>query len=112
MEPNPINQLTIAAGVVAFIQWLKKSNLPILGWINVETGRLNRVVSVVAAALAAQGITITWERGEHTLTIAGLTLSAVLGFAWHWVQQFGLQEWIYRSAIYKAPNSSQAKTGG
>lgn len=106
MESNlAVNQLTIAAGIVAFIQWLKKSNLPIFGWINAGSGKVNRLISVVAAAASAQGIGVTWDTEHHALAITGLTLAAVGGFAWHWIQQFGLQEWIYRSAIYKSPNA-------
>ncbi len=113
MESNlAVNQLTIAAGIVAFIQWLKKSNLPIFSWINAGTGRLNRIVSVVCAAASAQGIGVTWDTEKHALTLTGLTLAAVLGFLWHWIQQFGLQEWIYRSAIYKAPNAKGGNLTG
>lgn len=98
IDPNVLLTQGISAGTVVWIiQELKKA-----GWcksLSMDSARVNRIVSAIAALLTASAIHWTWDSASHVLTISGLTLSAVAGFLWGAFQQFVGQEYLYQ-AVY------------
>lgn len=104
-------QITSSACIVYIMQRLKSAS-----WFPlVETGKakLNRAVSVAAAFFSAVGISWSWSldqsSGTHTLIIAGIGFYAVLHGAWHWLNQYAMQELIYQSAVNKPAVTTSAK---
>lgn len=69
---------------------------PKLAWFTAEMEtKVQRWVSVGAAFLAGLGVSYTFDQTSGTLTIVGLTTTALF----HAVRQFGLQEFAYQSAV-------------
>jgi hypothetical protein len=97
---NPLSaQVVISAVVVYLLQLAKKSRL--IPWLTMETGRLNRVVAVIASLLSAVGIHFTYNRSQGVLVISGLTLVGIATFAWRWLVSFVSQQLIFQTAVQK-----------
>lgn len=104
-----VTEFTTSAVVVFLLQKLKAASwFPLL-----EDGKawFNRVGSIVLAGVSAIGIGYTWApnpSGGHLLTIAIPTLP-VLGIgAWHWLNQYVMQETIYQATANKVSLSTDA----
>jgi hypothetical protein len=98
-----MTQFTSSAVVVYLMQKVKSAK-----WFPlVQNGRamLNRVTSIVAAALVSIGISWSWTKdaatGTHTLIIMNIGLWTVLHGFWHWLNQYALQETVYQATANK-----------
>jgi hypothetical protein len=105
-----MTQFTSSAVVVYLMQKVKTAK-----WFPlVQQGRatVNRMVSIVAAFLVAVGVSWTWSldqsTGTHTLVITGLSVYALLHGAWHWLNQFALQETVYQATVNKVSVTTDA----
>lgn len=80
------------------------------GWlkfINDDTGKLNRILSALAATAITAGITIHYDPTGGVLTMAGLTLANAVSFASALLSQGAIQEVLYRVG-FKAPKTAAA----
>lgn len=110
---NPlVTQFTSAAIVTYLMQLVKNAS-----WFPlVQRGRalLNRIVSIVAAAAVAIGISWSWTKdpqtGLHTFVIANIGLWTFFHGFWHWLNQFALQETVYQATANK-PGITTDATG-
>lgn len=92
-------------GVASFvIQKLKDSKTPALAWINANTPWISRAVALVAAAATAVGL--KWTYAEGTLTITGLTATAIVTALWHVAQNYLFQHAWYKTVF--APGAAPA----
>lgn len=102
MDTSPmLSQVVIAYLATRLIEALKRwSGLP---FMTAGTDKINKVVGAFIALLATIGITVatSWESSTGTLaiTVSGLTIGNALGFAWHWLQQFVLQQAAYHGIV-------------
>ena len=103
VENVALTSVTISGITVAAIEWLKRSKM--FPWITKEKVVLLRVLSCIGTAAAAVGISYQWNATDHTLTIAGLTLSGIVGLSWAWIKQFTLTEIVYQTT---KPSSNPA----
>lgn len=77
---------TVALFIIFFQQWLKRQTwFPLLTY---ESKRMNHLFSIAMAGLGTLGIHFTWNAGEHSLMITGLSMAAVGGGLLHWGQQY------------------------
>jgi hypothetical protein len=94
----------VSATVIATLLQLVK-NSPLVPWMSRDTGKLNATVSVLAAGLAAFGLsyqtTFDAETGAFTLGFAG-TLGGVVDGLAHWVGQWTAQHTVYKGFIAPA----------
>lgn len=75
-----VSQAKAGGFVAALIQALKKAKGPGLNWINMHTPGVTRAVAAAAAALTALGL--HWTFTGSTLTITGLSLTAITAAAY------------------------------
>ena len=102
---HTLSSVTSSAVAVWLIEQLKRAKwFPLVQQRG--TALMARSLSVFAAAAGTAGIQWQWTSTTHSLVVTGLTLSAAMLFAWHVVQHFALQEWIYQSAINKPQRTS------
>jgi len=90
--------LTASAVSVWIIQKLKSS-----AWFRLltpSTTTLNRLASIVAAALTATGIHVAYSAG--TLTITGLTATGIAAAFIAWFKSFVMNELIYQGVANRA----------
>ena len=108
MEPmNDVTaHLTTGAIVVYGLEWLKRA-----GWCRVmtaDTGALNRLVSALAAALMAFGISATGDVATGW-TIHVPSLAVLVAGVWEFSKQFVVQQILYQSVI--APRVVKMSSG-
>lgn len=91
--------LTTGAAIVYTIQWLKLAHW--FPWLDVDAKRACRVISALAAGVAAIGIGWTYQAdvANGTLVITGLSAHAVMGAGWEWLKQIASQQLIYDAAV-------------
>jgi len=97
---------TLAANAVSvfLIEKLKAAkNIP---WIHQHSSQLNRMVAIATSGLAAVGVHFTFNAGDGTLLITGISMAGIVGAAWHWVQSFALQEVMYQGTVKKNGNGN------
>ena len=101
MEPmsDLTAHLTTGAVVVYGLEWLKRA-----GWCRVmtaDTGALNRLVSALAAALMAFGISAT---GDATTgwTIHVPSVAVLITGLWEFSKQFVVQQLVYDGIVQKS----------
>ncbi len=91
-----MTHLTTGAVIVYAIEWLKR--LPQFRWITADSGTVNRIVSAVAAAAVAFGITASGD--AQTGWIIHIPSVAVLGTGmWEFVKQFTVQQLIWDGVV-------------
>ena len=90
-----LTTLTTSGITVAAINWLKNS--PLAPWVTKQNIWLLRILSAGSAVAASVGIHWVWTANDHTLVITGLTLSAIVGFFWHLIQQFTANEIVFQA---------------
>lgn len=85
--------------ICSAIQWAKNRH-----WIPLDatTESLNRAVALVLSAVATLGIHVEFNSTAGDLTIHGLLLTSVLHYAGDWLQQFVMQQIIYKAAFRRA----------
>ena len=103
-----ITHITTGAVAVAFLNWLKSTRF--FPWLTDETVKLNRLAAIALAAVRAVGINYTWNPADHSVLITGLTLAAICGGAWHWLQSYVVQQMIYRASQNIKNNATAAAT--
>lgn len=95
-----MTQFTSSAVVVYLMQKLKNAK-----WFPlIQEGKtlLNRSISIGSAAVIAVGVNYTWNPQSRGLLITIPTLGvAAIGF-WHWLNQYALNEMLYRATVNKA----------
>jgi hypothetical protein len=104
-----MTQFTSSAVVVYIMQKLKNAKwFPIL-----EHGQatVSRLFSIGAAGAVAMGINYTWNPQTRGLLITLPTLYGALVGAWHWLNQFALQETVYQATVNKISITTQPKSG-
>lgn len=84
--------LTIGAVIVYGIEWAKSSKLIPM---DTDTKNLNRIVSALAAAGLAAGITGTYDSTSGDLVIKNIHLTTLGLFLWEWTKQFTFQQGFY-----------------
>lgn len=92
--------VTAGAISVSIIQWLKNTKL--VPFINHNSAALNRVVAWIAAFVSAVGLHYTWDSGTGTLTLTGLTATAIGTTLWATIKSYAFQVLIYRGIIDKS----------
>lgn len=90
--------LTTGAVVVYLVEWLKHQSW--CRWLTADTSTVNRVVSGVAAAAVAFGVTWTGD-ADTGWTIHVPMLTALVSGLWEWAKQWTLQQVLYDAAIKK-----------
>lgn len=86
----------VAAVLVSeFIEMIKAN--PKFGLINYDTGRINRVVSGLAAFLTGLGLQFQFDQVNGELVIKGLFLASIT----HGLAQWAIQQAYYRIALKK-----------
>lgn len=102
--------VTVSAIGVALIEFVKRSKW--FPWATMETAKLNRILSVLYAMIAAVGIHIAWNHGavpgSYMIEVTGLTLAGVALGIWSVLKAFVLQELIYRTAANNKPPAASA----
>jgi hypothetical protein len=96
-DPTIVTQLTSSAVIVWVIQELKKA-----GWckyLTEDTVKLNRSISAIAALASGAAINWNWDAATSSITISGLTVTAIAAFLWGALQQFIGQEVIYQAVF-------------
>lgn len=108
MAIDPMAHLTTGAVIVWLMQWAKDHRGPLTNWIADDTVRINRCVSILAAAAVSFGITSTGS-ADVGWVIHIPPVDVLLLGAWTWLKQFTAQEVIYNAA-WKKPALSPSTT--
>jgi hypothetical protein len=95
MQPDISTQLGAAALLSFALSWLKQSRL--FPWISNETDKLNRVLMIVGAGLAAVGITVRCDWASHSCMVSGLDYHTMANGVWVWFQQVAITHGWYRT---------------
>ena len=100
-----VTQLTSSGITVFLMQKLKNAKwFPLLQH---GSATMSRIFSAIAAAAVAVGINYTWNPQTRGLLITIPTVSALLLGAWHWVNQFALNEMVYQTTVNKVSITTQ-----
>ena len=92
------SQVTAGYAVAALMEWLK--NKPWFPFAVKDAVALNRATSFVFAFVSAISIHLTFDSVEAGgLMIRGLTIWNLAHAGWATIQQFGLQQYFYKSVI-------------
>jgi hypothetical protein len=92
-----ITQVKVNGVSAWLIQKLKTSQSAATSWISVNTPWVTRFVAFLAAAGTAVGIHATFH--GSTLTITGLSATAILAAAWQIGQNYLVQHAWYKAAF-------------
>lgn len=101
-----LSQLTSAAIVVYALEALKRWAW--CSWLTVDTRRANQVAAAIGALAAAVGIHFAFDAsaaaaGTYVITVSGLTFSSFIHGAWHWINQWALQQLAYDATQSSRP---------
>ena len=101
MDPSNeiMAHLTTGAVIVYSIEWLKR--WPAFTWISADKGTVNRVVSAIAAAGMAFGISATGS-AETGWVIQIPSLAVLASSGYEFVKQFIVQQIVYDGVVQKA----------
>lgn len=103
--------ISTSALSVAFIQWVKNSQLPILSAFSQQSAGLNRTLSWLVAMVTGIGIHWHYDPALGALTITGLTLAAVTSAAINTAKSYGFNWFIYNVSGVKQRSSDAAAVG-
>lgn len=104
-----ITSFTSSAVVVYVLQKLKSASW--FPWLVEGRALVTRAVSIGAAAITAIGINYTWSvnpDGTHNLVLMNLSLATIALGAWHWLNQYAMQETIYQATVNKVAVTTDA----
>lgn len=102
-----MDNLIPAAGAAIIVSTLLQfvKNSPVFPLINRETGKLNAMLSMIAAGFVALGLSYNYTydptSGAFTLGFAG-TLGGLVNGVSHWAGQWTLQHAAYKGLIVPA----------
>lgn len=99
-----MTQFTSSAVVVYLMQQLKTAT-----WFPlIQEGRvwLNRGISIGSALFIAVGINYTWNPATRGLLLTLPTVGAAAIGLWHWLNQYALNEMLYRATVNKYPDGN------
>lgn len=96
-------QVSIALAVSWILERVKQGEA--ISWVRADTQKLNRWIAIIVALASSVGVGFSYHAG--TLTITGLTLTSILTYAWHWLEQFVVQEASYQLVV-KTPGAKVA----
>lgn len=99
--------LTTGAVAVYMIEWLKRQEW--CPWLDVDTGTVNRIVSLGAAVIAVMGISFTYDP-QVGGTIHIPSLAVLMAGAWEVAKQFTTQQLLWDGVV--APKQMRVKEGG
>jgi hypothetical protein len=101
-EDSLTHQLAISAAVVWSLEQLKR--WPAFRWLQADTDRVNRWVSILAAFCGSVGLQGTMSGSFHaggSLTITWPSLAQMYEAGSHFVAQLAMQELFYRGVVKK-----------
>lgn len=99
METDITAHLTTGAVVVYVIEYLKRSQW--FKWLSADSATTNRIVSGLAAAAMAFGISATGS-ADTGWVIHVPSLAVLMVGIWEWAKQYVLQQVLYDSVVQKA----------
>jgi hypothetical protein len=105
MEGGNVYVASGAAAILVstFLQIMKNSE--VFPWVNRNTGRLNTILSIIAAGLSTIGISYSFdysvETGAFTLGVAG-NFWDLMHWLGHWITQWAAQHSVYKAFIVPA----------
>ena len=107
MEPSNeiMTHLTTGAVVVYAIEWLKQ--WPQFRWLTADSGTVNRVVSALAAAMIAFGISATGDAATGWV-IQIPSVAVLWSSGWEFVKQLTVQQVLYDGIVQKAGAQQRA----
>lgn len=114
METELISsQVAVAYATSSLMEWLKHK--PWFPLMQVQAASLNRAVAMIVAFFAAIGVHLVsdWTASDGTLviTITGLTLANVGHGILAWIQQYALQQGIWK-VLVKQDSPINQPSGG
>ena len=80
------SKATAAAAIIFFQNWLKQR--PWFPLLTYNSKRMNHYFSIALTGLATLGIHISWNAGEHSLLITGLSMATAGAGALNWMQTY------------------------
>jgi hypothetical protein len=95
-DAEVMTHVTSGAVVVYAIEWAKSWGA--FRWLTADTKALNRLVSAVAAAVIALGISVSGD-GSSGWTIAIPPTSVLIVSGWEFVKQFVTQQVLFDTVI-------------
>lgn len=98
------HQVGMAFAASCLIEFLKRSKCP---WFNEHSDQLNRLASLLLAALTAIGLTVKLSGSLHTggvLTVTFPSLDQMTEATLHFLGQIGIQEAFYRGVLKRTPS--------
>lgn len=94
-----MTHLTTGAVVVYALEWLKQ--WPAFRWLSADSKTANRLISALAAAAIAFGISATGD-AQTGWVITIPSVAAMAGGGWEFVKQFMVQQVLYDGVAQKA----------
>jgi len=91
------SQITAAYITASILQWLKLK--PWFPFVQENMASLNRAFAAMVAFIASIGIHYTFDAELGVLTITGLTTATILHGSWAAIQQFAMQQFMYKGVI-------------
>ena len=98
------SQITAAYMASALMEWLKTQRW--FPFVADNNPRLNRAFAMAAAFITSVGLHFTFDAQAGVLTVTGLTVANILHGLWGWVQQYALQQGLYKGVV-KQPSPTQ-----
>lgn len=94
------SQFTAGYAISALVEWLKGQTW--FPFASVGNARLNRAFAMATALVAAFGLHATFDSNVGVLTITGLTASNIVHSIWAWIQQYAIQQFMYKGIVKPA----------
>ena len=109
MDQSATTQFQYQTGIAFAVVWIiqRAKKVGFLKFINDDTGKLNRLLSALAATAITAGITVHYDPTGGVLTLAGLTMGNAVAFLSTLLSQGAIQEVLYQVG-FKAPKTATA----
>src|SRR5215475_6675696 len=85
---------TIGAGVLAYLKTAKWAP-----WFNKHSANLNHMWLMATSFAGALGVHWVWDASNHSITITGISLLAIVHGLWEWAKQWTVQYLVHRGAF-------------